>query len=580
MPKRNTQAEPTLTWKQLDLRFAWEDQRHYEIIRPVVLFGQSAEERACETDMPVRTLYQQLQRFQSQGIAGLVTHASPPPRHTLPADVRHYILTAKAEHPPLCTNEIATMCYAQFGRRPDRKTINRILAEHPLPPVQTRRFPRFHDVPDPAKRRASIIRLHVEGWSKKAIAAYLGTSRQTVHETLQRWIRDGVASLYPRSRAPKRRVRKVTLAIMLKVRRLQRNPLLGAFRIHAALKQEGISISPRTCSRILAINRKLYDDVLPKPTLREKKPMPFAAHYPHEIWTIDIRYLDMVPLGPMPYCITILDNYSRAVVASAISRRKNLASVLIVLFAALRNHGAPKEIVSDGEHIFKAKQLLNIYHDLGIMRAQIDKRQSWQSYLETNFNVQRRMADDAFSNVTNWADLLAEHERWIGSFNYQSHWAHKDRDDGKRSPFEVLDGALGVVYSEQDLHRVFYTTRFTRRLDKIGYVRFRNWRLYGEAGLAHEAATLWLYNEELTVVFGEQPLAYYTVEYQPDHKHFRSVTDPQVIETPYRSPQLALWELGEGEWLKILRLPPPAPRTKRLEAAAGVQESLPLELNC
>ncbi len=78
MPKWNAQAEPTLTWKQLELRLAWEDQRHYEIIRPVILFGQSAEERAGEIDMPVRTLYRQLQRFQSQGIAGLVTHASPP----------------------------------------------------------------------------------------------------------------------------------------------------------------------------------------------------------------------------------------------------------------------------------------------------------------------------------------------------------------------------------------------------------------------------------------------------------------------------------------------------------------------
>ena len=188
------------------------------------------------------------------------------------------------------------------------------------------------------------------------------------------------------------------------------------------------------------------------------------------------------------------------------------------------------------------------------------------------------MADDAFANMTNWADRLVEHERWVGNFNYQSHWAHKDRADGKRSPVEVLDGALGVIYNEQDVHRVFYTTRFTRRLDKAGYVRFRTWRLYGEAGLAREAAALWLYNEELAVVFREQPVAYYTVEYQPDQKHFRSVTNPQLIETPYRSRQLALWELGEGEWLKILRLPSPALRTKRHAAAPVVQERLPLEL--
>jgi hypothetical protein len=33
---------------------------------------------------------------------------------------------------------------------------------------------------------------------------------------------------------------------------------LGAFRIQAALKQLGIEVSLRTCSRLLALNRALY----------------------------------------------------------------------------------------------------------------------------------------------------------------------------------------------------------------------------------------------------------------------------------------------------------------------------------
>jgi hypothetical protein len=54
-------------------------------------------------------------------------------------------------------------------------------------------------------------------------------------------------------------VHKVTLKIMDTMRRLQRNPLLGEFRVHAKLKQQlGIKLSPRTCGRILALNRKLY----------------------------------------------------------------------------------------------------------------------------------------------------------------------------------------------------------------------------------------------------------------------------------------------------------------------------------
>jgi len=55
------------------------------------------------------------------------------------------------------------------------------------------------------------------------------------------------------------------------VRRLQENPDLGEFRIHAALLQLGIKLSPRACGRILALNRTLYEpdrrhlrDVVPR----------------------------------------------------------------------------------------------------------------------------------------------------------------------------------------------------------------------------------------------------------------------------------------------------------------------------
>ncbi len=55
---------------------------------------------------------------------------------------------------------------------------------------------------------------------------------------------------------PGQPARKVDLAAMAAVRRLQANPELGEFRIHAALEALGIPLSPRTCGRILALNRQ------------------------------------------------------------------------------------------------------------------------------------------------------------------------------------------------------------------------------------------------------------------------------------------------------------------------------------
>jgi len=67
----------------------------------------------------------------------------------------------------------------------------------------------------------------------------------------------------------------------------------------------------------------------------------------------------------------------------------------------------------------------------------------------------------------------------------------------------------------------------------------------------------------LTVEFADEPLAQYQVTYQPDRRHLKAVTEPHLFETPHHSPQLPLWEMGDGEWLPVLRLATYAPRRIR-----------------
>lgn len=184
------------------------------------------------------------------------------------------------------------------------------------------------------------------------------------------------------------------------------------------------------------------------------------------------------------------------------------------------------------------------------------------AYIETAFNVQRRMADWDFTQATTWADLLAVHDQWVVNYNYQDHWAHRQRDAATRSPAAVLAWVHGRGCPPEALHRVFYATRFGRTVDRAGFVRFRHWRLYGEAGLVGHQAAVWLYGEYLTVEFADEPLAQYHVTYQPDKRHLKTVTAPHLFATAHRSPQLPLWVLGEGEWLQVLRAPAYAPRKR------------------
>ncbi len=278
--------------------------------------------------------------------------------------------------------------------------------------------------------------------------------------------------------------------------------------------------------------------------------------------------------GGMIYVISILENFSRAILASTVSRSQDLTAYLMVLYGAIRQHGSPEALVSDSGSIFKAKEALRIYAALGIRKEQIDKKQPWQSYIETHFNVQRRMADWHVAHAETWAEVVASHDKFVADYNYQVHWAHRDRQDDRHSPAEVLGWVQGVQRDRAALHRIFYATRFGRKLDKLGYIRFRHWRMYGERGLARRQAAVWLYGETLVLEFSDEPLAQYSVAYQPDRRHLKTVTPRQLFATQYRSPQLSLWELGEGEWLKVLRVEAMPGRKRRI---VGVQQPLPLE---
>ena len=562
---RRQGIEPTDDWQQLQLLTQFPEQLTYELLRPVVLFGLSPAERARQTGAPQRTLYRQVARFEAEGMRSLFAPSREQRRH-LPDEIRQAIVTLSAEYPALRPHQIATICEVRFGRRPSPHTVKRVLAEEPVPAGITRRFPLYHQIPDPAERRLAIIRLHSEGWTKQSIAGYLETSRETVHATLRRWIEEGVYGLDDKSHARKPGVRKVDLRTIALVRELQENPELGEFRVHAALKQLGIEISPRTCGRILARNRRLYGLAKPARGRKEPREMPFRARWRHQYWTVDIRYIDHSLDDERVYCISILENYSRAVLASGISRRQDLTAYLMVLYAAIRQHGAPEALVSDGGSVFRAKQAQQIYTVLGITKLEIERRQPWQSYIETQFNVQRRMADWHFAQATSWSELQAAHDRWVVDFNYQSHWAHRERGDGRQSPAEVLGWVSGRQFSPEELHRAFYTTRFGRRLSQTGYLRFRHWRLYGEHGLAGEAVAVWLYGEQLTVAFADDPLAQYQVSYQPDHQQLSAVVETQLFETPYRSPQLGLWDRDEVEWFSVIRVPPYAARRQAAPA--------------
>jgi putative transposase len=208
---RRRRVESTDEWEQIELLCGWPEQRDYELIRPLVLFGSPASERAEETGAASeRTLQRRLARFDAEGMESLFgsEHAR---RKKLPPAMRRLVVDLKAEYPGFNPNEIANACYVRFGRRPARKTVKRDFSEEPIPLRFVRRFPPYHEIPEPAERRRAVVALHAEGWSSKAISGYLRVHRSTVHRVLRRWVEEGVEGLEDKPHGRPPGVRKVDL---------------------------------------------------------------------------------------------------------------------------------------------------------------------------------------------------------------------------------------------------------------------------------------------------------------------------------------------------------------------------------
>ncbi len=468
---KRPRLEPTDDWSQLRLRLRWPEQVAYELVRPVVLNGETAGERAKETGENARTIARKVDRFDQQGMLGLFPAQNREPKEdprSLPPPMRQLIVDLHAEVPHMSLREIAEICQIRYGRRPSHHSVQKVLATGPAPSVTTRRYMPYHQIPDAVQRRLAIVRLHAEGWRVSTIARYLETTRRRVYETLERWVEEQFAGMADRSHARKQPATKATLLVVNEIRKLQQNPELGEWRVHAALLQLGIQVSPSTCRRIMARNRVLYGLDKPQRSPKPKKEMPFKASKRHEYWSLDIRYIEKHGLDhdkPV-YVISVLENYSRALLASTLSPTQDLVPVLMVLFEAFRTHGVPQAIVTDGGSVFRANRLVEVCRVLGIRRERIEQGQPWQNYIETHFSIMRRMADYHLERSTSWEEMLVAHGRFVTDYNSQQHWAHRQREDGRYSPAEVLGWVRGVAYPEHVLHRVLYATQYTRHIDR------------------------------------------------------------------------------------------------------------------
>jgi transposase InsO family protein len=232
----------------------------------------------------------------------------------------------------------------------------------------------------------------------------LHVSRPTIDRCIARFEAEHFAGLVDQSCAPKAPARKVWLPLMLAVYHLQkRHPDAGGFRIWSLLAR--LEISVRTVERIMALNRQLYDDIphgRRKAPKKEPAPHPYKATAPHEFWFIDGRMMDFALEGVRWWSLIILDGYFRAMLAGVVAPVEASWVALMVLYAACLRYGTPATLISDSSGAFTANEFEAVCHRLQIHHELIEstKGESYLNWMETHFNVQRRLYDHQFSLTT------------------------------------------------------------------------------------------------------------------------------------------------------------------------------------
>ena len=570
------QEEP---FSQLHLRFTDPIQYDYEVIRPIVLFAQSANSRSQETEVPRTTIREKAKQFFIEGMLGLVDQramAACDREVGYPDPIAKYILYLKHLYPAIHYREIGRILRKKFGYKTNHGKVQRFLERHSVPVQLELELTHFHEFEDAYEARWAVVRMFYEGWNKKSIATVLRLSRQHVTALIQAFEKDGFAALEDkRTRPDDHPDNQMTLPFMDQVFQAQLEyPDAGRFRVHGILEQRLGEATPSesTVGRAMAHNR-LWRGA-PHPFEQdtdhvEKEPaeLPYKPLYHHQYWFIDIRYLVRLE-GKWVYSICIIEGLSRTILAGMASRFQDEIAILQLLHAAFGDYGLPWGIVSDNGSVFTAEAFMRVLEGLGIEPCPIESGQAWQNLIETQFNVQRRLADTKFIQAESFAEIEDAHAAFIQLFNTTRHWAHRDRTDDRLTPVAVLDGKLGRSVPPALVQQVFRHLQFSRMVNRHGNISIQRFYIYAERGLAHRRVTLWFYQDRLHVQYRQTLLARYHYRLERGSNQIGNITRPKLYRTPFASPQLELLELDDVQWAKIARRPEYVRRRAALAANA------------
>jgi transposase/transposase InsO family protein len=545
---------------QLALRFdevpiTCETQQRYHSISPCLAGKRSAEEQADALGLSYSTVCRWLRKFREEGMPGLFPATEYPREPQTPERVIVTLLIYKGQAPSASQRELARVLNATTGQSIHHETVKALLERYPL-----WRYPEFQHLirypapTDPQLLRLEMVKLQRQGWTEKRIAQLLCCSRNTV----MKWLRRArVAELRPcddrqpwlidLSRAPIHPPRKVQFGTIHAALTLQKKyGYAGWFRIKGYLEQDyGIYLSPTTIKKIMALNRRVHlAPQRPVTIVEEHEPRegPKKSRSPFERIFVDFRYLDAKPGGAQLYSCTLLEGFSRVILAGSLTTDQNAGVLLHIYFQALLRWGLWGETISDHGGQFNDHDWIRVNERLGIHHEMYPKGRPWQNLIESYFGIEARLGEYRWERCKTIEAAQEFHRELIRDYNRLPHWAHRRRNDGKHSPLAVLGDARGKQVESADLERAFAQRYCQRLTDTRGFVRIGRWRIYIEDGLPRTPVQLSFWNGKLRAEYQSQILTEYQCKWRERSARPAAILQPVHHAHPFQSKQMPLFD--------------------------------------
>jgi transposase len=541
-----------------DVPVTCEVQRRYHILAPVLAGRRSVAEQAQAFNLGYSTVARWLHQFRAQGMPGLFPGEDYTRGPYTPERVIVTLLYFKCCAPKASVRELARVVGSETGHSLHHQTVQALLERYFLwKHAEFTNHIRYPAPDDPLARRLEMVKLRQAGWSEKTIAHLLGCSRGTVIKWLRRWAQEAQQQqaeqrwMQDRSHVAHRLGWKTNLGTLHAVLQIQKKyGYAGWFRVKGYLEKDyGIFLGETTIKKIMRLNRKLHLAPTQPVVLRERESRegPAVSKHPFEYAFIDLRYLDAQPEDTQLYSCLLLDGYSRTILAGSLTAQQDLGMVLRVYYLALLQWGCWNVIVSEHGAQFESHAFQRVNHRLHIRQELYPKGHPWQNLIESQFGIQKRLGEYAWSRCRRIAEASELHRDLIRDHNRLPHWAHRQRNDGKRTPLEVLGPARGRETDAATLHRAFNQMVWRRKTDPQGFIHLGRWRVYVESGLPRTPVEVTDWDGLLRAEYQDYFVSQHHCEWDAQHHRPQQISHLHCFEHPYQSRQQPLFD---AQWIR------------------------------